>query len=338
MLLRVVLGCTLVLVAAELLLRFVLAGPLPYEFDPRYGKVGRPGAALVQADEGYFNGRLNRLGHVDEEPRPPGERRRILVLGDSQTAAREVPLAGSFANRLEPLLDADVENAGVVGWSPVNNAAYLHDVVSELRPSDVVVQLSGGDFDDLQEDHRIHLVRTSTGFSVELPARQLEVGKLRAAARKGMRSSALATHVVRRVGLLAAEQATRLREHFRGPSPPEQPCGALPEQWTVDAVRSLVEDMKADAPSMVALYLPRLSYREGCVDLCARRGDILRGLVAQVGIPLVDPTAALCADFAESGQPGTGFANSNLGEGHFNSRGHTVIARELAAELDRSRL
>lgn len=327
------LGCALVLVAAELVLRFALAGPLPYEFDPRYGKVGRPGAPLVQSDEGYFNGRLNKLGHVDAEPVAPDGRWRLLVLGDSQTAAREVPLAESFANRLEPMLDADVENAGVAGWSPVNNAAYLRDVVEQLRPDHVVLQLGGGDFDDLQEDHRIHLVRTPTGFAIELPARQIEVGAARAAARRAMRSSALATHVVRRGGLLAAAQARRLRSHFLGAPAPEPACGRLPEAWTVDAVRSLVSGMQQHAPAMTALYLPRLSHREGCVDVCAERREIIRHMVSELGMTLVDPTEALCAEFAETGQPSTGFANSIIGEGHFNSRGHAVIARELAAPL-----
>ncbi|MBI1945858.1 MAG: hypothetical protein HYS27_09190 [Deltaproteobacteria bacterium] len=337
MLTRALIGFVVVLLVTELVLRFALAGPLPYEFDPRYGKIGRPGASLVQSEEGYFNGRLNSLGHVDVEPRPAGERRRVLVLGDSQTAAREVPLEESFANRLEPLLDVDVENAGVAGWSPVNYAAYLRDIADRLRPDHVVLQLGGGDFDDLQEDHRIHLVRTPTGFAVELPARQLEVGAARAIARRVMRSSALATHVVRRAGLLAAEQAKRLRAHFRGPPPAEPACGSLPEAWTVDAVRSLIAGMRQQAPAMTALYLPRLSYRAGCVDVCAERGAVLRHMISELGIPLVDSTDALCADFAESGQPGTGFANSILGEGHFNRRGHAVIARELAASLRGSR-
>lgn len=332
----VVIGCGCVLIAAELVLRFALAGPLPYEFDPRYGKVGRPGALLVQSDEGYFNGRLNRLGHVDVEPCEDGKRRHILVLGDSQAAAREVPLAESFANRLEPLLGVHVENAGVAGWSPVNHAAYLRDMVSELRPDHVVLQLGGGDFDDLQEDHRIHLVKTAAGFAVELPARQLEVGRPRALARRAMRSSALATHLVRRSGLLAGAQAKRLRTHFRGPPPADAPCGTMPEEWIVDAVGSLVERMRSDAPSMTVLYLPRLSHQDGCVDVCAERGEVIRRIISDLGIQLVNPTKALCASFDETGQPTTGFANSILGEGHFNSRGHAVIARELAAALGRS--
>lgn len=330
---RVMAGIAFVLVAAELSLSYVLAGPLPTDFDPRYGKVGRPGASLVQSEEGYFNGHLNSWGHVDHEPVPGDRRPRILVLGDSQTAAREVPLEASFANRLEAMIGANVENAGVAGWSPVNHAAYLTDFATVFQPDRVVLQLGGGDFDDLQETHRIHLVRKADGFAIELPAKQVDVSAARALARKAMRSSALATHVVRRAGLLATEQTQRLRAHFLGARPAEPPCGAPPEPWVVDAFRFLLTDMRNRAPDLTVLYLPRLEFLGGCADQCRDRAQVIRSVVDQLGVRLVDPTAALCADFEATGQPGSGFANSLIGEGHFNQRGHEVIAKSLAGAL-----
>jgi hypothetical protein len=108
---------------------------------------------LAARPAGSFELRTNERGlrrdGATAVPKPPG-RRRVLVLGDSHTDGY-VDNAESFSTLLETALGAargadgvDVLNAGVVGYSPVQEVLWYERHAVELAPDVVLLVLYAG--------------------------------------------------------------------------------------------------------------------------------------------------------------------------------------------------
>lgn len=119
--------------------------------DPR-GKnpyVLRPGAVTVRSDSEI---RINQLGFRGPEiPFDKGERFRIVALGESTTFGVTIepddrPWPAALEDRIQRELacDAPVEviNAGVPGWTLVNQLARMHSDILPLRP-DLLISYHG---------------------------------------------------------------------------------------------------------------------------------------------------------------------------------------------------
>jgi lysophospholipase L1-like esterase len=119
-----------------------------FQLDAEAGYVMRPNVC-VRLTSGEYDQvlRTNSRGLIGPEV-PAGtsaEEFRVVVLGDSYTAAGQVPYEQSFTPLLETRLRASgygpvrVINAGVGGWSTINEAGYLRAHAGWLMPDVVVV-------------------------------------------------------------------------------------------------------------------------------------------------------------------------------------------------------
>ena len=148
-------GSLLAVAVAELALRVwaAVVNPPLYELDDRLG--WRP-ARELERDVVVEGGRRVRVAtdarglratpHVDA--RAPG-RARVLVVGDSFTQGAEVAADELFTVRMERALPAtEVWNAGVGGYSTVQQALALPEQLAAYRPDLVVVVVFENDFQD----------------------------------------------------------------------------------------------------------------------------------------------------------------------------------------------
>jgi lysophospholipase L1-like esterase len=105
--------------------------------------------------------RVNSLGFRGGEiaDLPPGGKR-VVVLGDSQAAAFEVPERQTYEavlqRRLSTALGTPIQviNAGVRGYGTDQELLYYRKRVRQLDPDIVVLHLSANDFDDNTTLHR----------------------------------------------------------------------------------------------------------------------------------------------------------------------------------------
>ena len=148
------------LAAAELALR--LFGPiLPGNYETGVSVRGHPvyrrfhvagSTSWVKTPEYTAHLRFNshglRGGEIERE-KPPGVAR-VLLLGDSFVEGRQVSENECLAARLDALLDrsgrstVEVLNAGVDGWSPVEEYLYLREEGLDFSPDLVVLALYVG--------------------------------------------------------------------------------------------------------------------------------------------------------------------------------------------------
>ena len=126
--------------------------------DPRSALIIRRGLAydrlrFESQPDGFSEiHRLNLYGFrgADFAVDPPGDRRRILILGDSvvegQGAAETETIASVFANLLrDGGLQAEVINLGVVAASLRELTPLARDTVALLKPTDVILVLYAND-------------------------------------------------------------------------------------------------------------------------------------------------------------------------------------------------
>lgn len=148
-------GTVLGVAAAELALRAAnaLLHPAIYELDPQLGWRHAPNIERTLRDE---TGRTIRYvtdarGLRDDPAAAPAAAgaRRVLFVGDSFTDGSQVEVAELFPARVATLLDGVVtHNAGVGGYSTVQELLLLEQRLDELRPDLVVLAIYENDFID----------------------------------------------------------------------------------------------------------------------------------------------------------------------------------------------
>src|SRR5262245_18698025 len=95
---------------------------------------------------------LNNLGHrgPNYQPQPAAGKKRVLVLGDSFTEGSHVGEDELFSNLIaNTYLNLEVMNAGVGGWSAVQEYLYLKQDGINLHPNLVLLMFFEN---DLEED------------------------------------------------------------------------------------------------------------------------------------------------------------------------------------------
>lgn len=153
--LSLLIGFLLALVLAELVLRIgsALLFPPIYELDDRCGWVHARNVQRTLTDE---NGRAvafatdaRGLRTTPHRGAGPAERRRILFAGDSFTAGSEVAAAEVFAARVEAAMgEVEVWNAGVGGYSTLQELRLLEQMLPVCSPHAVVLVVFENDFVD----------------------------------------------------------------------------------------------------------------------------------------------------------------------------------------------
>ena len=154
-LLGIAIGLTLGGATLELVLRATtaLAWPAIYELDDRLGWKHAGGVVRTMTDETgrevlFATDERGLRGTPHPNERLAG-RQRVLFVGDSFTAGSAVASEELFTSRLAPLLGgAEVWNAGVGGYSTLQELRLLESVLPRWSPDLVVVVLYENDFVD----------------------------------------------------------------------------------------------------------------------------------------------------------------------------------------------
>lgn len=339
------LALALALVAGEAAVGRWLQSPSAAVLDPRFGLIHRPHARVVQSLEGWSVARTNSHGFFDTELRPVRPPLRVLLLGDSYAEALQVRPEENFSRVAERLVpDAEVVNCGGSGRFPAHYAAQFRAFVERYRPDMVYVQVNDGDVNEMGDASRLARVRAGSGAAdgaadgapgtTAAAAPAALAGRLRDA----LRHSALAKFTMVRLSQLQEFESRRFRRKFsNGPIAEDINDTALPEHPRARGVAdSLFAAMKAEGVPIVIVYIPFVDYfSDPPAAAYPHRAAFWHALARRQGLELLDPTDAYLEEFRRSGQALHGFSNSKIGWGHLNARGHAVLGRLIAADLER---
>lgn len=144
-----------------------------WEPHPLYGWRNIPGASGWESCYGNcaVPVTINRLGLRDREIgyEAPDGHRRIVFLGDSMTAALQVPLEATFVKLLEQQLNAagpqgswEVLNAAVNGYGTDNELLFFQHEARKYEPEYVILAIYLAN-DVYENSHNLELARGSTG-------------------------------------------------------------------------------------------------------------------------------------------------------------------------------
>jgi lysophospholipase L1-like esterase len=345
-LLALLLGVGLALGLAEALLRVLrpaaidrIRYPCIYQPDAELGFRYRPHASGVSA--GHFEYRhevaTNSLGFHDDEPLPPGQARpRILAVGDSFTAAKNVPRQQGWTAVLERALRAggwpraDVVNLGLDGTGTDVHAALLREQWPRLRPDVIVLAFFANDFGDVLNGRFQRECYRDTVLAYQTPAqRQALRARVDAWAESGWRRALYRrSHLVR---LLAAPFLPRLhpaRIQFLQPSRAELGLDAATRRARRPRWQAALAELEAiaaacDCRLLVAPVPPR-SRAAGSLEVWRRRAG---GSALEV----IDPLPAI-----ERRRRARGLAHEDLyfvHDNHLNAVGNELYGKALAEVL-----
>jgi len=146
----------LVLILAEFLTRLILPEWAPshsgrtvfYHYDPTLGWAMRPGQKDVHEHQDFaVTVEVNSHGLRDEEIKPKGDRKRLLVLGDSFGWGYGVELEDRFDSLLDTRLsDWQIVNASVSGYGTDQQYLFLQDQGLALEPDAILLLFYENDF------------------------------------------------------------------------------------------------------------------------------------------------------------------------------------------------
>lgn len=320
------------LLTAELVLRAWVVSPSAFRPDARFGNALRPHTRVLQSDEGYGDYRTDSVGRLDRPWTRP-RRARVLLLGDSYSAAQQVEYGERFSEIVEARLEGvEIVNSGRGGWYPPYYLAAARLERASLYDA-IIVQLNDGDLLELGRPDRIGFVRDEDGHLTlrERPFPTDAHGVVRLT-RVITRHSALATAVIRRTKLLVAEEKKRLGARF---TPPPASAGDLGEADACDRIEAVLAGVKEMGTPLAVLYIPQVDYaRAGVPAQWPEHGELYREACARAGVTYLDATRLLQEAFEREGQPLHGFHNSTMGGGHLNERGHRVVGSALADTVE----
>lgn len=366
-------GLTLGGLACEGLLRLAgVSYPQPYAPDPYCGTRLRPGFEGWWRKEGAAYIRINRNGfrHGERTPAKPPGTWRVAVLGDSFIEAFQVPDEQTFCAQLERRLQScsaladrrvEVLNFGVSGYGTAQELLMLRHYVWQYEPDLVLMAVFPGNdlrnnsaelesyqvrpfyrlqsgelvLDDSFRQHPDYLkaqsawVRCKVGLTDHLRTLQLIYG-LRDAwpqpsatagtnAGPGVDLTALA-EPRKKPWRNAWELTERLLTETAGEAARHQ------ARFMVMTVGSDVQVHPDEAVREAAcrqLGVQDLFYAENRLDQWGR----------QHGIPVVKLAEPMGRYAIENRVPLHGFANTQLGIGHWNADGNRVAAELAAATI-----
>ena len=326
----------IVLAFGEFIVRVSVTTPSNQQFDEQLGWTYVPHSTIYSSREGGAFLKLNSLGANDLDPALKRHKQRILFLGDSITEALQVPREENFTTVLEGLApQIDAVNLGRSAMGPVHYPVLIDRHWASLTPDEVVIVLSPGDLlDTLQNNVVVKTDLESATESIGLaPAMndriKEKLGPL-------LRRSALVTHLARRLKPVLTQSVKDAMCWVRNCSAndaPEVRDQSYAERYKAEAERRLrlVLAPLARTKNLSIVHVPALIYKtERRVEhQYPWEGAIYQTVCASLDIPYLDTTAALKKSYQASGQPGHGFSNAIMGQGHLNAEGHRAVAQAI---------
>ncbi|MFZ0944993.1 MAG: hypothetical protein WB930_01570 [Syntrophobacteraceae bacterium] len=290
---------------------------------PILGRIFKPGIYL-QGTEGYCKTRMNSLGMrgADILPKTAAEYR-ILMLGDSQTAALQVSDDKTFVHLLQTKLARNTGreirtiNAGRNGASP---AYYIHlsnFYHSFMDPDYVIIEIN--------EDFITPIVDKTREFYVKKEgAEYVTVANFRDYYlwRMFPPLKVIKPFVAFSTFKIALDEIPVRWEQHRNHGAPARQEGT-PAVDYADVIDWTLKTLKSAYPEMAILYLT-LNKTESDMEA------LWRGSANKYGIDLVNTRDAFSGYYQFHLQPVNGFYNTMPGTGHINEIGHAILADCLA--------
>jgi hypothetical protein len=292
--------------------------------------------------------KINAQGVRDDAdigPKAPDERR-VVVLGDSLVLSVQVPLQAWFGKRLEADLNADdrehhwrVINAGVQGYSPVEEWLFYEHVASAFQPDIVVIVPFVGNDAVEAYDRR-------SWIDADHPPELSVSDRARTRLVRFVRSSMVLQYVRLRVDLLRSKFTTPGPERplvtYAADPPPE-----VGEGLTVTRrAYGLIADLAAKQGARTAIVLMPARFQTDDADyghlaeaVSAAGGVLVRNsgserfaaALAPLGLPMIDLQPVLARQPDRVGL----FFQRNV---HLTTRGHEVVGNALDEFLKASGL
>jgi lysophospholipase L1-like esterase len=290
-----------------------------WAYDPLLGWASRAGAS-GPFDNGFFRvhveiGSRGLRGPERPYEKPPGTRR-IVVVGDSFAWGFGVEWADGLAARLEAALpDTEVVDGAVSGYSTDQSLIWLRREGLRYEPDTVVYVLSGND-DIMNHMRRAYWIYYKPVFRLAPPHGLVLEGV--PVPRASRRERAL--HALRSRSALARAIETALlgREAaFVNPAHP-LPGTADAHRLTVALVNAMRAAARSVGADLVVVATPRFWF--------SPTGSYARLLaeLREAGHDVIDVVAV----------PGWDAGTMEIpGDGHWNARGHALVAEALAARL-----
>jgi hypothetical protein len=346
---RIGLVIILMTFAAELVMRMFVTMPSNQVYDPEIGYRYLPHSEILEGLEGYARNRTNSLGLNSEEPNP-AKTKRVLLLGDSYTEARQVPRERNFASvAASAMPEWDVINAGRDGLNVVNTLPIARRISKVARIDRIVLVMSNSDYVDELLQAGVRERTDADGhaqITMDVEARE----DLKQAFEFVVHHSALAVQLIRQFKpiILDAQQAIlRFKRQTELLSPAHAADAASTSAATSgadDAARArrlgiLIQQLQKIAP-VDLIFVHQLEYKSsrsavpGPTPMKAERA--VRGIVEPLGVSMVNTAPYLIDRYRATGEPPFGFPNSQIGSGHLNPVGHQAIAAALCDLLNQA--
>lgn len=329
----------LLLCAGELLVRSLIAGPSPQIYDPGIGYRYAPYAELFQAKEGKTRLRFNALGLNDDDITPKNGRCRVLVLGDSYTAALQVPRAQNFSSVAEQLESRlDVVNGGRDGLYLGDLHKVAMRVAKDVSPDLVVYVVSKRSVDeDIHLAEFSVVVDPATGVVTDAVMRVEGKEALKQMFAPILQESALATRLAGQLQPAVVDALKQLRTWSQWVVPNAAAAASGPAKTAArpsneDVLAFVFKRLAHDGPAAL-LYVDALTYlpNNGAkVAAPSHKAEVIaRGAAVRAGVRFFTTSDYLIASMQKDGRPPFGFDNAVLPGGHLNSTGHRAVGQAL---------
>jgi len=323
---KVIAALLLSLVLWEVALRVFLLRPILYRDTAALGQMPKPGSSALWTVEGRGVLHFNELGlrNPPIAPKRAGETR-IVAFGDSYTEAYQMPVEKTFPLRLQTLLRQEpamfsVINAGHNGSAPAYFAALAPQYRRLLKPDWIIVLVHDSDWKQA-------LPRKPGVPSAPRPS---ESRRHKIMLRLGLESLTITKYLTIRSSFARlARNATPAAqapdpnaardENARGFAAMDESLGALQKEF----------------PRLVVVHIPSPSQKDATFAPASVLERRLAGRCRAFGIPLILMRQPILADYARTGWPPFGFANTLPWSGHPNAHGHDLIAQELVKFFSR---
>jgi len=335
---RGVLALSAIVCGGEVLVRLFIGGPSPQVYDPEIGYAYRPYSELFQAKEGYARLRFNSLGLNDADIVPKNGRCRVLVIGDSYTAAFQVPRERNFTSAAEQLDNhLDVVNAGRDGLFLGDMHTVFNRLAGDVKPDLVVYVLSqrAVEADILLPGFRV-LVAPGSGQITDAVMQVEEKELLKQIFAPVLRVSALVTRLSAQLQPMvvdAMKELEKWRDMLARPVTESHPAGpAVGRPSSEDVLEFVFRRFAAQTP-VALLYINALQYRPNhraaVAPSSADAEAAARRAAARASVRFFNTAEYLIASVTSSGQPPYGFDNAVRPGGHLNDAGHRAVGRAL---------
>lgn len=291
-----------------------------------YQRTGR----VVRTEEGYH---FDKNVSVEDQTLKSGKSgvSQIVLLGDSYTAAHQVPISESFAGILTKSLGENpvplgVVNAGTDGGDPAQYIGELPWILSHCKVRYAAMIVNENDFvRDLPTQNGYWYLERGTNNFLQLKTHGEEKFIERSS-----RFRVLYWPTKHGIWPLALE---RMAES--SPSEGQKHSGESrrrQDPFLADSIRWVVSKFRTLSSCGSILFIPTVDYY-GSADRESAVEALLAKECRSQNVQFHNMRSDFVTEFRKTRIPSHGFANTSPGEGHINSLGHRLIAEVLLKDI-----